>query len=255
MRYGIKRLVHGVLLALLVIVLQACVSAGLSSDKAKKAAQINAELGANYLRRNELEQARDKLEKALAQDNKNALAHVAYGQLQHRVDNPEKARTHFKKAIQLEPEEAEHRNNYGVFLCQIDEIDEAEKQFLVAAGDAYYDTPEFALDNAGVCMLDANRLDKAEQYLRDALRTNPKFANTYLHMAELLYQRNRLTVADAYFQQFMSRGNDTPESLLLGIQIQRDAGNPNVAEQYANKLLNDFPTSREAGEYLSRPLQ
>lgn len=255
MMHGITNLVRMAVLALVFVSLQACVSSGLSNKKASEAAQYNAQLGANYLRQNELEQARDKLEKALAQDKKNALAHVTYGQLQHRVDNKEKARTHFKRAIQLEPDDPDHRNNYGVFLCQINETAEAEKQFMTAANNKFYKTPEYALDNAGLCMLEANKLDKADEYLRKALRINPQFANTYLHMAELLYKRERLTVADAYFQRFMSYGDDTPESLLLGIQIKRDAGEEAVAEQFASKLLNEFPTSREAGEYLARPLQ
>ncbi len=244
-----------VLIILSGVLLQSCVSPGLSDKKAGEAAQYNAQLGAEYLQKNELEQARDKLEKALEQDKRNALAHVTYGQLQHRVDNTSKARVHFKKAIELEPDQADHRNNYGVFLCQIKEFEAAEKQFAEAASNKFYKTPEFALDNAGVCMLDANKLEKAENYLRKALQINPTFANTYLHMAELLYKRERLTVADAYFQRYMSYGRDTPESLLLGIQISRDTQKTAQAELYASKLLNNFPTSREAGEYLSRPLQ
>lgn len=249
-----KQLITGLALVLGVL-LQSCVSSGLSDKKAGEAAQYNAQLGAEYLQKNELEQARDKLEKALEQDKNNALAHVTYGQLQYRVDNNDKARVHFKKAVELEPDQADHRNNYGVFLCQIKEYDAAEKQFAVAANNKYYKTPEYALDNAGVCMLDANRLDQADTYLRKALQINPTFANTYLHMAELLYKRDRLTVADAYFQRYMSYGNDTPESLLLAIQINRDTGKSAEAEQYASKLLNEFPNSREAGEYLSRPIQ
>jgi len=262
MKQGKTSLYKGALVVVLGFLMQSCVSPGLSDKKAGEAAQYNAQLGAEYLQKNELEQARDKLEKALEQDQRNALAHVTYGQLQYRVENNRKARVHFKRAIELEPDQADHRNNYGVFLCQIKEYEAAEEQFAVAADNKFYKTPEFALDNAGVCMLDAERLDKAEGYLRKALQINPTFAKTYLHMAELLYKHERLTVADAYFQRYLSYGNDTPESLLLGIQINRDIGintsdaqKSAQAEVYASKLLNDFPTSREAGEYLSRPLQ
>lgn len=255
MKLGNKRQLISGLTVVLGLFVQACVSPGLSDKKSGEAAQYNAQLGAEYLQKNELEQARDKLEKALVQDKNNALAHVTYGQLQYRVDNTAKAHEHFKRAVELEPDQADHRNNYGVFLCQIKEYEAAEKQFSAAANNRYYKTPEYALDNAGVCMLDAERLDQADDYLRKALQINPTFANTYLHMAELLYKRERLTVADAYFQRYMSYGRETPESLLLAIQIHRDTGKAVEAEQYASKLLNDFPNSREAGEYLSRPLQ
>jgi len=256
MKQGNTRLSSLALVLVLGLLLQSCASNnGLTEKNSRDAAQYNAQLGASLLQNGDLEQARDKLEKALAQNNRNALAHLVYGQLQYVVDEPDKARTHFKKAIELEPDEASHRNSYGIFLCQVKDYSAAEEQFAVAANNRFYRTPEFAWDNAGVCMLDANRLDKAESYLRKALQINPTFANTYLHMAELLYKRERLTVADAYFQRFNSYGSDTPESLLLGIQINRDTGKTVQAEQYATRLLNDFPASREAGEYLSRPLQ
>jgi len=233
----------------------ACMTSGAAYKDAEKAAQINAQLGSELLQDGKLAQARDKLEKALKQDKKNALAHLTYGQLQQVVENPKSARIHFKKAIELEPDTASHRNSYGVFLCQVKEYEAAEKQFGVAAANKFYETPEYSWDNAGVCMLDSNQLDKAEGYLRKALQINPQFANPYLHMAELLYKRQRLTVAEAYYERFMTYGDDTPSSLLLGIQINRDTGKTAEAEQYASKLLNDFPASREAGEYLARPLQ
>lgn len=255
MKQGKNRQLMTGLIVLLAMALQSCVSTGLSDKKAGQAAQYNAQLGAEYLQKNELEQARDKLEKALSQDKNNALAHVTSGQLQHRVENTSQARVHFKKAIELEPDQADHRNSYGIFLCQSEEFEAAEKQFAIAANNKFYKTPEFALDNAGVCMLDADRLGKAEDYLRKAIQTNPEFSNSYLHMAELLYKRERLTVAGAYYDLYLSKGRETAESLLLGIQINRDSNKPAAAESYASKLLNEFPTSREAGEYLSRPLQ
>ena len=104
-------------------------------------------------------------------------------------------------------------------------------------------------------MLDAERLSDAEEFLREALRVNPQFANAYLHMADLMHRRQRLTVADAYYQRFATYGRESAESLWLGLKIKRDAGQLKTAEQYASRLLNQFPASEEAGEYLSRPIR
>ncbi len=249
------QLTKGFVLLLVSTIFVGCVSAPLQPKQAADASRFNAQLGANYLRQGELEQARDKLEKALEQDERNAFAHVAYGQLQQRIDNPKKAHKHFKRAISLQPDEAEHRNIYGVFLCQNGDVEQAEAEFNTAAANPFYKTPQYALDNAGVCMLDSDRLDVAERYLRKALETDPQFPNAYLHMAELLYKKERLTVADAYFQRYMSKGTDTAESLYLGMRIKRDAGETSVAEKYAGRLLNEFPTSDEAGQYLARSAQ
>jgi len=243
-------------LLLVIAVLHGCASSGEpGSAQSADAAQYNAQLGAQYLRRGDLHEAREKLEKALEQDDNNALAHVTFAQLQARVSQPESASVHFKRALALEPEEANHRNSYGIYLCQQQDFEEAKKQFRAAADNAYYRTPEFALDNAGLCMLDADRLGDAEEYLREALRVNPQFASAYLNMADLMHRRNRLTVADAYYQRFTAYGRESAESLWLGLQIKRDAGQLKTAERFATRLLNQFPASREAGEYLSRPIR
>jgi len=217
------------------------------------AAQFNAQLGAQYLQRGDLDQAREKLSKALEQDDTNALAHVTYAQLQFRVNNNDSADTHFKKALKLEPDEAEHRNSYGIYLCEVERFDLAKQQFREAADNPYYATPEFALDNAGLCMLDADRLEDAESFLREALRVNPKFGKAYLHMSELMHRQERLTVSEAYFDRFKVYGPESAKSLLLGYKINRDAGDPTDAQGYADRLLDQFPASDEAGQYLTLP--
>jgi len=235
------------------VLLAACGSSGPRTDPGN-AAQYNAQLGATYLQRGDIDQAKEKLERALQQDEGNALAHVAYARLQQRVGREDSARIHFARAIELQPDEAEHRNAYGAFLCGVGDLSQAEAQFRTAATDPYYDTPETALDNAGRCMLDNDRLDTAEEYLRDALRVNPRYAAAWLHMAELLHRQERLTVADAYFQRYQVLGPATAESLMLGHLIRRDSGDLRGAETFASRLLSDFPASLEAGDYLSRPL-
>lgn len=243
-------------LLVLVLLLQSCAGkTELTPEKRQDAAQYNAQLGAQYLQRGELDQAQEKLLKALDQDENNALAHATYANLQYRVGQPESADVHFKLALKLDPEEAEYRNSYGIYLCGVEDYDAAGKQFRAAADNPYYRTPEFALDNAGLCMLDAGRLNDAEGYLREALRVNPQFANAYLHMADLMHRKQRLTVADAYFQRYNAYGAESAESLLLGLRIKRDAGDIESAQNYASRLLNQFPASEQAGEYLSRPIQ
>ena len=252
----IRAAIKAATLALTMVLVQGCASSGGSSaEKAQEAAQFNAQLGARYLQRGDLDQAREKLVKALEQDDNNALAHVTYAQLQARIQRPERALVHFKKALQLEPDEGDHRNSYGIYLCEQEQFAEARRQFRAAADNPFYRTPEFALDNAGICMLDANMLNEAEGYLREALRVNPQFANAYLHMADLMHRRDRLTVADAYYQRYNAYGRESAESLLMGLTIKRDRGQLKTAAQYASRLLNQFPSSEEAGEYLSRPIQ
>lgn len=240
----------------LLVLLQGCSGRGeISQEKREDAAQYNAQLGAQYLQRGELDQSREKLLKALEQDQNNALAHVTYARLQDHVGETDSADDHFRQALELAPDEAEYRNSYGVYLCGNEQYDAAIAEFQSAAENPYYRTPEFALDNAGLCMLDASRLEDAEVYLRDALRVNPRFARAYLHMAELLYRQDRNSIADAYLQRHNAYGAESAESLWLGLRIKRENDDLAGAQDLAGRLLNQFPSSAQAAEYLSRPIQ
>lgn len=231
------------------LLLSACISTGeVVAKNETQASQFNAELGAKYLLRGELDQAREKLEKSLQQDPNNSTAHINYARLQQDIEQYDQASVHFKKALQLEPDESQHRNSYGVFLCETGRTSEAIEQFRLAAENPFYKTPEFALDNAGLCLLDAQQLDEAEIFLRDALRRNPRFANALLHMADLTLQQERLQFADAYFGRFQQYSQDTPQSLLLGMNIKKAQGDGGAARVFRDRLLSEFPQSREASE-------
>ena len=86
-----KMTANKALLLVLVVLLQSCAgkSDELTPEKRRDAAQYNAQLGAQYLQRGELEQAREKLLKALEQDESNSLAHATYANLQFRIDDPD----------------------------------------------------------------------------------------------------------------------------------------------------------------------
>lgn len=217
------------------------------------ASTFNANLGLKYLERGNLDLANEKLTKALEQDDKNPLAHISMAQLQFAIDKPDVARRHYRRAVSLDPDNADNRNAYGVFLCSTGELEAAEKEFVTAASNPFYATPEFALDNAGLCLLDNDRLEDSEYYFLKALQRNPKFGNATLHIAELRYLENRLTIADAFLSRFHDVSEETAASLWLGAQIQRSLNNRAGADAYAKRLLNLFPNSTEAGAYLAQP--
>lgn len=221
----------------------------LSSDA--KASTFNAELGTNYLAAGELENAEVKLQRALAQNSNNALANNTYGMLRAELDDPEGAERAFKKSIRLDPKRAEYRNNYAIFLCDRGRTSAAIEQFVTASENKFYRTPEFALDNAGVCAMDANQLALAEKHLRDAIRINPDFAPSMLHMAELKLKSGDADVADAYYSRFTSLARHTPGSLSVGINVKRAIGEQATADEFARLLVNNYPRSSQAKTFLA----
>ena len=233
------------------VLLSGCaVNSGLSrlSDD-EKAAAYNAELAANYLATGNLENAHSKVRRALFQDPDNALANNTNGKLLAALEDPRGAEKAFLKSIRLDQDRAEYRNNFGIFLCDQGRISEAIEQFQAASKNKFYQTPEFALDNAGLCALEAGRFAEAESNLRAAIRQNANFAPAMLHMAELKLKTGDAVLADAYHSRFSNLSRHTPQSLMVGINIKREIGDESAAQQFGKMLVSSFPQSRQAQRF------
>ena len=164
---------------LLCAVLAGCASSAerqAEQDKLNKRAETHVLLGSGYMQRGQLDVAKQELDKAyrLAPDNSQVNNMMAL--LQWRLNNPDEADRHFRKAVAAEPPDPEAWNNYGVFLCERGKIDEAVTWFQKATTNAFYRTPEEANLNAGVCLMKKPAPTVAEKYFREALRINPTVA-------------------------------------------------------------------------------
>jgi len=217
----------------------------------QKAATYNAELATNYLASGNLEHAQLKLGRALSQDHNNALANNTNGKLLAELEKPAEAEKAFQRSIKLDAKRAEYRNNYGIFLCDQNRAEEAISQFETAAENKFYQTPEFALDNAGVCAMDHDRIVLAEKHLRAAIRQNPVFAPAMLHMAELKLKTGDALLADAYYSRYVTLARQTPQSLFVGISIRRELGDNTAVEQFAQELVSAYPRSSQARTFLA----
>lgn len=229
----------------------ACASSPYSDQaqaRRKEAAKINVQLGVSYLNEGDLEHSKIKLERALKEDPKLPSAHWSYALLQMRLGDTKLAEKHLKKAIDLDPSDARARNNYGFLLCSEGRIEEAEKQFLLAARNPLYKTPAVAYTNAGLCLLKTDGRDKAEQYFRAALEARPNHAQALYQLARLKFEQGKYLQARAFMQRYAQASDHTAPSLWLGYRIERHLGNRGAAEAFASQLEERFPDSREAAK-------
>ena len=217
-----------------------------SSVDLKRAAELNAEMGARYLAQGDIELAKKKLEKALAQNSNLAAAHAGYALMWNALGDSKQASKHFKRAIKLDRYDPATLNNYGTFLCSQGKPKEAEKHFLEALKDPLYKTPEYAYTNAGRCSLKDNDYDKAEAYFGKALTVNPRFPDALVQLSKVYAYRRNYKLADAYLTRFEEHGVHTPESLWLGIRIAQKNNDKNKVASYSLLLKNKFPKSNQA---------
>jgi len=236
----------------------ACATTGGQAAKDEaglKQAQLNTSMGREYMDRGQYEIALDKLKKALQFKPDHAPAHTVLAVLYEQLNEPQLAERHYIGAVEAAPANGDVNNNYGVFLCKSGKAGTAERHFIKATQDPFYRTPAVALANAGSCFLQAGDLDKAEKYLRQSLEYDAEFADALLAMANLNQVRGEHFGARAFLQRYEGAAPVTPESLTLGWRIETGLNNERNARAYLEKLLAQFPGSRQAKELSGLPKQ
>lgn len=222
----------------------------LGSPDNVRAAEINLEIGTDFLRKNNLAQAKEKIDKSIEQNPRDPKAQIAAGVLYERLGQSDKADSHFGKALALDPKNPEVQNNYGAFLCQKGKYARGEKLMIEAASNPLYRTPEIAYLNASNCARGGGDLKGAETNLRKALAARPKFGEALYQMADLQFKQTDYLSARGFLERFQEVGRTSAASLWLGVRIERGLGNTAAATNYAERLKLEYPRAAQTKELI-----
>ena len=243
--------------AFVMIVLMASALAGCAGNPDRmgkpqpdRASDINLEIGIDHLRKGNLPQAKEKIDRSLEQNPRNAKAHMAAGLLYDRLNESKKADSHFDRAMSLDGKNPDIANNYAAFLCKNGKYERGEKVALQAANNLLYKTPEVAFVNAGQCARGNQDLKRAEEHYRKALTAQPRFGEALFSLAELQYEQKNYLGARAFLERYLAVSRTSPSTLWLGVRIERGLGNAATANQYSQRLKNEFPSAPETKQLL-----
>lgn len=217
-----------------------------SSDPLLEAGRINARLAMEYLKREQLQTAQDKIEKALDQNPGDANVQLAAGLVYERLRDLKRAERHFRQAVRADEDSPEAQNAFGAFLCRNDEHAKGEELFLKAARNPLYRTPVVAYTNAGVCARSAGDLERAERHLRQALASQSDYPETYAQLAGVLHERGSDLQARAFIERYLAVAPATPAMLLLGHNVEVALKDEKAAKAYGKRLREQFPKSDQA---------
>ena len=209
------------------------------------AATYNVQLGVAYLRQGDIERANFKLQLAEKQDPTSVTVLDAKAYFLEMTGEAEEAERYYRKALVQKQRVGMAHNNFGAFLCRQRRYKAADEQFMLAVQDQTYLSPGEAYENAGLCALQNSRTTAAETYFKQALKKQPRLANSALVLARINYNKGHYVQAKHYLQRFNQVAKPEPESLKLSILIADREDNGDLLQSSFLALEKQFPDSYE----------
>lgn len=235
-----------------VLILTGCTTQTERAGVNNKAASVaNAELGVAYLAQGQNKVAMVKLKKAIAYDDENADAHHYIAELYRRLEQNDLSGKHFQKALELKSNDTSIKNNYAIYLCGIGDYDKGLSLLSSVLADPLYRNKDQAYENMGLCAEKQGNVHVAESYFLTALKLNRNLPNSLLGMAKIEFDKQNIQSATTYFERYNKIASHTPQSLWLGVLIERKNGRKGQSGSYAVLLKGRFPDSKEA-KYLKK---
>ncbi|HET9122015.1 MAG TPA: type IV pilus biogenesis/stability protein PilW [Acidiferrobacteraceae bacterium] len=229
-----------------VLVLAGCAYERQRAQRDSKLVAIRTELGAGFLERGQLALAQEEIQKALALNPDDSEANNVMALVQARLQRNRRAEHYFERAVSSNPGNAGAQNNFGIFLCQTGRTRRALKHFAKAIADPLNPSQQWANANAGSCLLHAHRPAQAAAYFRRAMSLQPGMPVALLGLARADWAQGKAVAAEANLRQYLRTGTPSPQSLLLGVEIEHALGHLDQQATYALKLMAHYPNSVQA---------
>jgi len=217
---------------------------------ASKRARVRMELAAAYFGRGQMTTALDQIKLAIGADPTISEAFNLRGLIYANLGDDRLAEESFRRALQLNPRDADAMQNFGYFLCQKKRYPESTALFDQAlAVPRYADAPRTLLTK-GVCLAFAGQLAKSEASLVRSYEMDPSNPSTAVNLSEVLYRRGDFERA----RFFVRRVNSVPaiasaQTLWLAARIENRLGNRGGVDNFGDQLRRRFPDARETSDF------
>lgn len=215
----------------------------------RRRARLRLELASGYFEQGQTNVALDEIKQSLVTDPTFVDAHNLRGLVYMRLNKMPLAEDSFRRALALNPRDADVAHNYGWLLCQQARYNESFKMFAQAAGNPTYPGKAKTMMTQGVCQVRAGQKAEAEKSLMQAYELDAGNPVTGYNLASLLYERNELSRAQFYIRRLNNSELANAETLWLGIKTERKMNNRETALQLGEQLKKRFAQSPQAASY------
>jgi type IV pilus assembly protein PilF len=216
----------------------------------QKRAQARMDLASAYFGRGQVRTALDEVKLAIAADPNYGQAFNLRGLIYANLGDNARAEESFKRALQINPSDADALHNYAYFLCEQKRYGESTALFNQALAVPQYGGAARTLLALGVCQAFAGQLAQSDVSLSRSYELDPANPATATNLAQVLYQRGELERARFYIRRVNAMANvSNAQTLWLAARIEHKMGDESGTAEFGRELRNRFPDSREASAF------
>jgi len=214
--------------------------------EARRRARIRMELAIGYFEQGQTNVALDELKQVIASDPTFPDAYNLRGLIYMRLNDMRQAEDSFRRAVALNPRDANVQHNFGWLLCQQGRYEESFRSFEVAMANPLYAGRAKTLMAQGVCQARAGRTAEAERSLARSYELDAANPVTGYNLANLLFRRGDYVRSQFYIRRLNNSDQANAETLWLGVKVERRLGDQVAMRQLGEQLKKRYPQSREA---------
>jgi type IV pilus biogenesis/stability protein PilW len=153
-------------------------------QKVKDQSQAQMRLGESMLKEGRTTQALMELKKAVELDPNNAQIRNVLGVAYLEKEMMPEAVQEFRRALNLAPDFVEVHNNLGTSLLRQGKVKEAIEEFNQALRSPLYPTPHFVEYNLGRAYFQLQDYDQARRHFQEAIKIAPGYSMAYHGLGE-----------------------------------------------------------------------
>lgn len=213
--------------------------------ESRRRARTRLELATGYFSEGKVTVALDEIKLALQVDPNYGDAFNMRGLIYQRLGDNRQAEDSYRRALQLNPRDADTMHNYAWMMCQQRRFDESIAMFTQANAVPLYGGQSKTYMTRGLCELAAGRRELAERSFGRSYELDATNPISGYNLANLLFMRNELQRAQFYTRRINNSEFANSETLWLGIKIERKLNNNEVVQQLTTQLTRRFPQSKE----------
>jgi type IV pilus assembly protein PilF len=230
----------------IIIMCFSLLSCAMRSRNDSKRAHLHLKIGTAHLSNGNFPAALSELLKAEKMDSDNPVIQNNLGLAYFVRKKWDKAEFHIRKAIELEPNYTEARNNLGKVLIQSGNHKEAIQQLKIAAEDLTYQFPEKTYSNLGRAWYHLKDYNKALENLKRSLDMRRQSCNTYTYYGKALFALHDFSKSAPAFDRAIAlcKNKNFDEPHYYSALSYYKLGQPESAISRLEEQLEQYPTGK-----------